>query len=55
MQFYASIILYRYRFVPVFVLDRPYASMKPDFFCHDFPKREGLERSDSKSDTILFT
>ena len=40
-----------YRSVPIFISDRPSVSIGTDFFWHDFHNGEGLERSDSESDT----
>ena len=41
----------RYRSVPIFISDRPSVSIGTDFFRHYFHNGEGLERSDSESDT----
>ena len=49
--YYVSIIPDRYRSVPIFISDRPSVSIGTDFFRHDFHNGEGLERSDSESDT----
>ena len=46
-----SIILDRYGSVPIFIWDRPSVSIGTYFFRHDFGNGEGLERSDSESDT----
>ena len=48
---YASIIPDRYRSVPIFISDRPSVSIRTDFLRHDFRNGEGLERSNSESDT----
>ena len=48
---YVSIIPDRYRSVPVFISDRLSVSIGTYFFRHDFCNGEGLERSDSESDT----
>ena len=48
--YYVSIIPDRYGTIPIFVSDRPSVSIGT-FFQHDFRKGEGLERSDSESDT----
>ena len=49
--YYVSIIPDRYRSVPIFISDRPSVSIGTDFLRHDFRNGEGLERSDSESDT----
>ena len=49
--YYVSIIPDRNRSVSIFISDRPFFSIGADFFRHDFRKGEGLERSDSESDT----
>ena len=46
--YYVSIIPDRYRSVPIFRLS---VSIGTDFFWHDFRNGEGLERSNSESDT----
>ena len=45
------IIAHRYYSVPIFILDRPFVSIGTDFFRYDIHNREGLESSDSESDT----
>ena len=49
--YYVSIIPDRYHCVPIFISDRPSVSIRADFLRHDFRNGEGLERSDSESDT----
>ena len=49
--YYVSIIPDRYCSVPIFISDRPSVSIGTYFFRHDFRNGEGLERSDSESDT----
>ena len=41
----------RYGTVPIFISNRLSVSIGTYFFQHDFRNREGLERSDSESDT----
>ena len=48
--YYVPIIPDRYLSVPVFISDRPSASIGTEFLRHDFHNGEGLERSDSESD-----
>ena len=49
--YYVSIIPDRYGSVPIFISDRPSVSIGTYFFRHDFRYGEGLEHSDSESDT----
>ena len=49
--YYVSIIPDPYRSVPNFITERRSVSIGTDFFRHDFHNGEGLERSDSESDT----
>ena len=49
--YYVPIIAHRYYSVPIFILDRPSVSNETDFFRYDIQNREGLESSDSESDT----
>ena len=49
--YYVSMIPDRYHSVTIFILDRLSVSIGTDFFRHDFRNEEGLECSDSKSDT----
>ena len=49
--YYVSITPDRYRSVLIFISDRPSLSIGTYSFRHDFRKGEGLERSDSESDT----
>ena len=51
LLYYVSVISDRYRSVPIFISDRLSVSIGKDFFRHDFRNGEGLERSDSESDT----
>ena len=52
---YENIILcfHCYRSVTTFISDRPSVSITTDFLRYDFRNGEGLERSDSESDTRL--
>ena len=50
-QYYVSIIPDRSASIPIFISDKPSVSIGTYFFRHDFPNGEGLERSDSESDT----
>ena len=49
--YYISIIPDRYRSVPTFISDRPSVSIETDLFRYVFNNGEGLERSDTESDT----
>ena len=49
--YYVSIIPDRYGSVPFSISDRPTVSIGTYFFRHDFRNGEGLEHSDSESDT----
>ena len=49
--YYVCIIPDRYGSVPILISDRPSVSIGTYFFRHDFRNGEGLERSDSESDT----
>ena len=48
---YLSIIPDRYRSVPIFISDKPSVPIGTDVFRHDFRNGEGLEHTDSESDT----
>ena len=49
--YYISIIPDRYRSIPIFISDRPSVSIETDLFPYVFNNGEGLERSDTESDT----